>query len=158
MLFTVPFSAAFWGCYLGGGLSDILDGLCARILRQQSETGARLDSAADLIFGFALGLVVIINIRLPAWIWVCAACAAGLRLAGYIIGAYKYHAFSPLHTYANKAAGICLFAFPLLYEIFGLNITGALLCSAAFVSAAEEVIITIRSKSLNRDHKGLLFQ
>ena len=48
MVLTAPFSAAFWVCYLGGGVSDLLDGPVARALHIQSEVGAKLDSAADL--------------------------------------------------------------------------------------------------------------
>ncbi|WP_334300862.1 CDP-alcohol phosphatidyltransferase family protein, partial [Clostridioides difficile] len=37
-------SLPFWICYFWCGISDILDGLIARKLRQQSGIGAKLDS------------------------------------------------------------------------------------------------------------------
>lgn len=76
---------------------------------------------------------------------------------GYGIGAYKYHTFSSLHTYLNKITGFLLFVFPLLYIISGLNITCACLCIIAFISAVEEVIITIKAKEIDRNCKGLLY-
>ena len=73
MLFAAPFSFLFWICYLCAGLSDVLDGIAARMLKQQSEFGAKFDSAADLIFGCAIAAVVILNIEIPIWVWICAA-------------------------------------------------------------------------------------
>lgn len=155
MVLATPFSAAFWVCYLGGGVSDLLDGPVARRLHVQSEVGAKLDSAADLVFAAAIGVVVVRNISLPAWLWVCAGCVAAVRLAGYCVGFVKYRTFSALHTYANKATGSLIFAFPLLYALFGLTVSGVILCVVALFSSAEELIITVSSPVLNRDCKGI---
>ena len=155
MVLADPFSAAFWVCYLGGGVSDLLDGPVARILHIQSEAGAKLDSAADLVFAAAIAVVVVRSIPLPAWLWACAGCVAVVRLAGYGVGFVKYHSFSALHTYANKATGALIFAFPLLYALLGLTVSGVILCAAAFFSSVEELIITGSSPTLNRDCKGI---
>ena len=155
MVLAAPFSAAFWVCYLGGGVSDLLDGPVARALHIQSEAGAKLDSAADLAFAAAIGVVVLRNIGLPAWLWVCAGCVAAVRLAGYGVGFAKYHTFSALHTYANKATGALIFAFPLLCAALGLTVAGVILCAAAFFSSIEELIITVSLPTLNRDCKGI---
>ena len=66
-----------------------------------------------------------------------------------------YHSFSALHTYANKATGALIFAFPLLYALLGLTVSGVILCAAAFFSSVEELIITGSSPTLNRDCKGI---
>lgn len=155
MILATPFSAAFWVCYLGGGVSDLLDGPVARILHIQSEAGAKLDSAADLVFAAAIAVVVVRSIPLPAWLWVCAGCVAAMRLTGYGVGFAKYRTFSALHTYANKATGALIFAFPLLYATLGLTVSGIILCVAALFSSAEELIITTRAPTLNRDCKGI---
>lgn len=78
-----------------------------------------------------------------------------LRFAGYGIGFYKYHIVTSLHTYANKVTGAFIFAAPILYSLFGLTVTGVLLCAVAFTSALEEVLITVTSKESNRDCKSV---
>ncbi len=155
MVLANLFSAAFWVCYLGGGISDLLDGPVARALHIQSEIGAKLDSAADLVFAAVMAVVIVQNIELPAWLWVCAGCAAAVRVVSYGVGFLKYHTFSALHTYGNKATGALIFAFPLLYAFLGLTASGVILCVTALFSSAEELIITISSPTLNRDCKGI---
>lgn len=56
MVLEAPFSPVFWVCYLGGGVSDLLDGPVARALHIQSDVGATLDSAADLVFAAAIAV------------------------------------------------------------------------------------------------------
>lgn len=154
MLFAAPFSFLFWICYLCAGLSDVLDGIAARMLKQQSEFGAKFDSAADLIFGCAIAAVVILNIEIPIWLWICAAGIALLRFVGYGIGYNKYRTFSALHTYANKAAGGMIFILPLLNALLGIETSGLFLCAVAFASALEEALITARANELDRDCKS----
>lgn len=156
MLLSPPFSTAFWCFYLCGGLTDMLDGFAARRLHQQSAVGAKLDSVADGVFALAIASVVLINLVIPIWLWVCILCIALLRFVGYGIGFYKYRAFSSLHTYANKAAGALLFAAPVLYALLGFTAAGILLCMVAFLSAVEEVAITVTSGELDRDRKSIL--
>ena len=156
MLVVSPFSALFWIFYLDSGLTDILDGFLARKLHQESTIGAKLDSLADFVFVECLTIFAVINMNIPRWLWLCALVIALPRFASYGIGFYKYHAFTALHTWANKLTGILIFAAPILYCLCGLRFTGIILCAAAFVSACEELIITVKSKELDRDCKGIL--
>ena len=158
MVLAEPFSAFFWSCYCLGGISDLLDGFVARKLDSHSDAGARLDSVADAVFAAAIAVTAIRSIPLPGWMWLCVCAIAFLRIVGYVIGFCKYRTFSSLHTYANKAAGVLIFAFPILFVTIGLTAAGVLLCVAAFVSSLEEVVITAKSKNLNRDCKGLLLR
>lgn len=155
MVLAEPFSTAFWVCYLCGGLSDLLDGAVARKLKAHSPAGAKLDSMADVVFTAALAIVAVGHIRFPVWMWLSAACIAALRLVSYGIGFVKYHTFASLHTYANKTTGALIFAFPVLYAVLGLTATGVLLCAAAAASSVEELIITAKSRQLNRDRRSL---
>lgn len=155
MVLAAPFSAPFWACYLGGGVSDALDGPLARALNTQSAAGAKLDSAADLAFAGAIAAVTARNIKLPPWLWALAGGIGALRLGSYGLGYAKYRSFSALHTYANKATGALIFAFPLLYAAFGLTGAGLILSSAALFSSAEELAITAVSPELNRDCRGI---
>lgn len=156
MVLVAPFEIAFWICYLCGGFTDLIDGFIARKLNQQSATGAKLDSLADMVFSVAIMIVVIKNISLPLWIWICACLIALIRIISYIIGFYKFRTFSSLHTFANKATGVVVFAFPLLYVIWNTIIAGTIISIVAFISSLEEFIVTVKSNALNRDCKTIL--
>ena len=151
-----PFSLFFWVMYLCGGISDFLDGLAARKLHQQSRAGAKLDSTADLLFLLCVGIAVVRSTVFPVWALIGTGVVALVRLAAYGIGYWKYRTFTALHTILNKAAGALLFAFPVLYGLLGMDAACGIVCSVAFVSAVEELVLTIRSKEFDRDRKGLL--
>ena len=156
MLAVPPFSALFWIFYLGSGLTDILDGFLSRKLHQESALCAKLGSLADFVFVGCLTIFAVINMNIPRWLWLCALAIALLRFVSYGIGFNKYHVFTALHTWANKLTGILIFAAPILYCLCGLRFTGIILCTVASVSACEELIITVKSKELDRDCKGIL--
>lgn len=156
MLCMAPFSTAFWIIYFICGITDMLDGLVARTLRQESANGAKLDSIADFVFAVSVATFVIINIEIPTWLWLCTLGIAILRFISYGIGFYKYHTFASLHTYANKITGAFIYMAPIIYCLCGLTVTGMALCVVAFYSSVEELAITIKSKVLNRDCKSIL--
>lgn len=158
MVLVMPFSTTFWICYIGGGLSDMLDGFIARKYKLQSAFGAKFDSFADIIFAIAITIVVIQNIWIPAWLWTCIAIIAFLRLLTYAIGFLKYHTFVALHTYSNKITGLLIFLFPMLFTFFGLTIAGVILCLLSFLSSIEEVFIIIKSKELNQNYKSIFIK
>lgn len=133
----------------------MIDGTIARRLGQVSSRGAMLDSIADLAFGASILYIVIHNIKFPPWIWICVILIGLIRLIGYGIGFCKYHTFASLHTYMNKITGAFIFAFPLLYSMVGLHIAVILIAFLGFASALEELGITIKSRTLDRDCKGL---
>ncbi|MEA4966471.1 MAG: CDP-alcohol phosphatidyltransferase family protein [Oscillospiraceae bacterium] len=155
LLSAEPFSPLFWLWYLCGGVSDLLDGPVARKLHQQSEAGAKLDSAADFLFILCVGIAVVRSTVFPIWALICAGVVALVRLAAYGVGYRKYRTFAALHTVLNQVSGLLLFAFPLLYSQLGMNAACGIVCGAAFVSAVEELILTICAKELNRNRKSL---
>ena len=107
MMFCMsPFSLSFWICYIGAGVTDMIDGFVARKLNQQSEFGAKLDSIADFIFAICLFMVMIRNITFSRWVWIVVGIIALLRFVSYGIGYVKYHTFASLHTYLNKMTGM----------------------------------------------------
>ena len=158
LLFTAPFSLPFWILYGYCGASDFVDGLVARTMKQQSDLGAKLDSAADLAFFLAMIIAVIPAVVLPLWIWICAIVTVLIRMTAYWIGYKKYRTFPALHTYANKAAGGFLFGTPVLYAVLGVTATGVILCFLAVFSACEELLITVLSKDLDRNCKSVFLR
>jgi CDP-diacylglycerol--glycerol-3-phosphate 3-phosphatidyltransferase len=96
-------------------------------------------------------VVLIPVLSLSTWIISLIALVIVVRLFALAIGFWKYNTFSMLHTYSNKAAGLVMACFPLFLGLFGLNIAFLIIFFAAFTSAFEEFIITIRAKKLDRN-------
>ncbi|KAB1439968.1 CDP-alcohol phosphatidyltransferase family protein [Candidatus Galacturonibacter soehngenii] len=151
LLFTKPFSNQFFFLYLGGGISDILDGYIARKYKLTSEFGALLDSIGDFIFIFVLLYLLYPYIRLNQLltIWIAVICV--IRFSSIIVALFRFHTVAFLHTYLNKATGLLLFCFPIFFVWIGMEVTGILLCCLATISGVEELIIHINAKELNRN-------
>lgn len=81
---------AAWMLFLAAALSDAIDGLLARWLKQMTPLGAALDSVADK----ALGLVTLVLLTqaraIPAWV----AVAILLRDSVIVLGALSYRGFA----------------------------------------------------------------
>lgn len=155
LLAVEPFGLWFFVIYALCGVSDLLDGWIARKFDLVSQTGQVLDSVADFILITVLLFLAFGHLTLPTWciLWVFGISI--LRFISLAIGWIKYHRLSFLHTYGNKLTGFLLFCFPLFYLWLGFYPTIALLCLAATLSAAEEVLLQLLSKTLDRDVKSL---
>ena len=151
LLFIIPLSVPFFTVYFLCGVSDIADGYVARKINAASRFGEILDSVADFVFIAVMLTVFIPMLEWEPWMLWWAGMIALIRLSSLGIGFIKYRAFSFLHTYANKATGIVLFCFPLLYLFAGLPVTVCIICGIASLSAAEELLITICTKKLDRN-------
>ena len=157
LLLCRPFSAAFYCVYLYAGVSDMLDGLLARRLRNSGALGARLDSVADLLFTAAALVKLLPVVPWERWMLAWTAAIALLRVVTLCVGLRKYRALPFLHTWANKCAGALLFLFPVLYALTGLTATAWTLGVMASAASLEELIITLSRDTLDRDIRGLLF-
>lgn len=156
LLFVRPLSVLFFFFYLVCGISDVFDGYIARKMNASSRFGQVLDSISDLIF---IGIVLFIFIpvmKFPFWILCWIAVIASVRLISIIFGFLRYRKLAFLHTYANKAAGIALFFFPFLLAAFGKEMAAVVICCGTSISASEELLINLTSKTLNRD-RGSIF-
>jgi len=151
LLLIAPLTALFYVIYTLCIISDIADGQLARRLKVTSNFGAFLDSSADLIF---IAIVLIILIPLLAFeLWMLSLVAAVImvRLLAFSIGFAKYRTLTLLHTYANKGSGLILGCFPIFYGVLGLSSALVIVFIGAILAAIEELVITIRSKELNRN-------
>lgn len=158
LLFLAPFEMAFYVVYTLAGVSDVMDGWTARRLKVSSDFGAKLDSAADLIFYSVMFARIFPALwaGLPRIIWRGVQLVVALRIVTYAFAAVKFRRFAALHTYMNKATGAAVFALPYLahlpaltpfcWGLFALSLTGAL----------EELTIHIRAREYNPNHKSLL--
>ena len=111
LLLMKPLTTLFMVVYTITGVTDVLDGAIARHYGTTSETGARLDSIADLLF-YTLILIRIFPVMwvtLPKTIWIVVAAILIIRFISYTTFAVKKHAFASLHTYWNKFTGLLVF-------------------------------------------------
>lgn len=158
MLTVQPLSVPFFLLFALCGMTDVADGYIARRFNACTQLGALLDSIADLIYiGVALYIFAPMLIACaPLIVW--TLCIAAVRLASLVVGCIKYRKAAFLHTYLNKATGFALFLFPALLLVLSVDAAGAAICCIASLSSIEELIINLRSKTLNRNTKGLLFK
>ena len=137
-------------------LSDLLDGMAARILGQESELGSVLDSWADLL--------VYITIAVSTWwLWpeviIQQLYYVVITIFSYTmpvaVGLYKFHAVTSYHTWLVKCAvasmGVSLFLL-FLFEIVWPFRLAAFIC---LLSAVEEIAITSYLPKLRSNVRSL---
>ncbi len=158
LLFIEPFSLPFFVIYTLCGITDILDGMFARLLKCKSELGARLDSIADMMFYAVMIFKILPELisLLPVFVWIMIALTVLIRIISYSTAAIKYKRFASLHTYMNKAAGLAVFIVP-----YFVNLPPALfICIAvtliAMTATIEEFIIHVTQKDYRKDVKSIL--
>jgi len=114
--------AAFTWILVPALLSDIADGLIARVFRLQSPLGAMLDSTADLLLLFAAFY--------GAWAFYPDIVAGHVTAGIILIGAWlvqvaaallRYGRLSSFHTYLSKTAGYLLGIFVGAWFVFGFQ-------------------------------------
>lgn len=152
--------AGFVSIYLLCGISDVLDGYLARKWHVESRLGSKLDSLGDFIFWvvvFYLFFHADITIQ-PYLLWILVAVIL-LRGVNFIITRCKFHQWSMMHPYGNKAAGLQLYLLlPVCYVLKEIPIAiGLILGIAALLSAMEEFVILLTTKEYDENRKGLLF-
>lgn len=158
LLLVPSFSLLFYIFYLICGISDVLDGYIARKMDASSKLGQVLDSVSDLIFISIVLYIIIPVVDFPLWIIYWIAAIAVIRVISIMFGLVKYRQLAFLHTYGNKATGIALFCFPILFSIFGKEVTAIIVCCVGSISAIEELLINLTSKTLHRDRGSIFYK
>lgn len=154
MLFCIPLSTGYFVLYALCVASDVLDGTLARALGTTSERGSLFDSIADTVFAAALAITLIPALTWPAWVLVWVVAIAAVKLATLGIGCRRYRKLPYLHTWANKAAGTACVLLPVFFVIAGMVPSSILACAVATYASVEELVITLRSRTLQLDCKG----
>lgn len=78
-----------------------------------------------------------------------------MKLSALAIGYARFRVYAVLHTYANKLAGLALFALPVAFVLISPVFATAIVCCVATFAAAEELLITCTARILDRDVKGI---
>ncbi|MCS7090239.1 MAG: CDP-alcohol phosphatidyltransferase family protein [Verrucomicrobiota bacterium] len=129
-------------------LSDALDGFLARVLDQPSDTGARLDSWADLSTWLALPICGwwlrpdALHAELP---WLCAGLAC--YLLSVVVGWWKFRCLVAYHTWSGKTLSLLAAVAVLVFFAGGPSWVLRALMPLVVVSSVEEILITL---ALNR--------
>ena len=158
LLFTNPFSVVFYVIYTFCGITDVLDGWIARKTKSTSEFGAKLDSIADLLFYFVMGIKIfpVLWEKLPTDVWCMVGVILLLRAASYLVAAVKYRRFASLHTYMNKLTGLVIFTIPyFIRESFAVTLC-KVIAGIAGIGSIEELIMHISSKDYQPGIKTIL--
>lgn len=138
LLFIPALSLPFDIIYLLCGVGDMVDGPVARRTGSVSQSGARLDSAADFIFVVICLVKLLPALRPGLWIWICAAVTALVRLTNLILGLVCRGRLIMLHTAANRLAGLLLFLLPPAAQLIGLDLAAIPVCAAAIFASVQE--------------------
>ena len=148
LLAAEPLSPAFLALYTAAGITDMLDGPVARGTGGASAFGARLDSAADLVFftAAAIRLLPCLWPLLPPAVRLGTLAAAFLRGAVFTLCLLRLGCVPALHTRLNKLAGAGLFCLP--YFIGGcLGWYAPVLCLLALLAAGKDLRLVCQGKS-----------
>ncbi|MDP4226410.1 MAG: CDP-alcohol phosphatidyltransferase family protein [Bacteroidota bacterium] len=138
------------------GLSDVTDGFIARRYNLATQFGARLDSAADIVF-----YLVIVAVLILKYSWIITgnkfllAVILILKLSTTVISWIKFGKVTFIHSIANKITGSLIFCscvvIPLVENIYLAK--GVFL--VAVYAAAEEFCIIISCKEIDLNRRSL---
>ena len=153
ILFTPAFSALFFVFYLLGAATDMIDGTVARLLHQESDFGAKLDTAADFSFVAAVSIKIVPRIHIPVWLWLWIAFIFLLKIIALISVYVLHHRLLSEHTIMNKVTGALLFLLPImmglkLFPRQALAVACILTCSVATFAAIQEGYYVIIGKEV----------
>ena len=139
LLLCPVFSVAFYIMYLFCGITDMVDGTIARKTKSASESGARLDSVADIVFVAVCFAKILPLIQFPAWLWIWIVVIATIKIGNVVWGWICNKKMVSIHTVLNKATGFLLFLFPLTLSFIEPMYSSVIVCSLAMLSAINEV-------------------
>ena len=138
-------------------VSDILDGLIARLFNQKTRIGARLDSYADL------GTYILAFLAIYLFKWneiepyaLMIYIFATVMILSYLVVFIKFKGLIGLHTYMFKVTGYMQGAFIVSLFLWGFHVWPYYICLAwGTLACIEEIIIMLILKQPRSDVKGL---
>ena len=138
LLFFPAFSIEFYSIYSICGFSDMIDGTIARKTNSVSESGAKLDTVADLIFTTSALIKILSAIHIPQWLWIWGGFIAIIKIGNIVRGYVCKKQFISLHTIMNKITGLLLFLLPVTLSFIELKYSFIAVCSVATFAAIQE--------------------
>ena len=138
LLFCPALSPSFYALYLLAGLSDMLDGPVARETHTATAFGAKLDTAADIVFAAVCLVKLLPVLNIPLWMFIWIGLIALIKIMNIVSGFVIQKRFVSVHTPMNKATGALLFLLPLTVSCIDLRYTAPIVCAVATFAALQE--------------------
>ena len=138
LLFFPAFSVEFYIIYIICGFSDMIDGTIARKTNSAGELGAKIDTAADLVFVTVSLIKMLPIINIPQWLWIWTVIIAIIKIGNIIWGYVSKKQFISLHTIMNKVTGLSLFLLPLTLSFVEVKYSSIIVCFIATIAAIQE--------------------
>lgn len=140
-------------------VTDVLDGLIARLFKLQTAFGAKLDSLADLgtyliaIAGFiVLEPAFVETMRVPFFL---LPVFYALPL---VAGLIRFGRLASLHLYSGKITGYLQGIFIFTYFAYGYSpVYFWIMWGFSVLSYAEELVIILRTDELRSNVKGIFW-
>ena len=140
LLLFPAFSVEFYITYIICGISDMIDGTIARKTNSTSESGAKIDTAADFAFVTVSLIKILPTLDIPQRLWIWGVVILIIKIGNIILGyAYKKQ-FISMHTISNKITGLLLFLLPLTLPFIELKYSSVAVCFLATFAAIQEGI------------------
>jgi len=130
LIFASPFCFGFYVIYALCGVSDMLDGFCARKMQAESKCGEMFDTIADCVFFVVCASVVIANFNIALTIWILIVLSACVKILCLVVEKCKFKKILP-HTTLSKILGGVLFASLFFVNIVNINILLGFVCAFA---------------------------
>ncbi len=101
-------------------VTDVLDGLIARVFRLQTELGAKLDSLADIgTYSMAFAGMIVLEQEFVQGYRYGFICLIGLWLLPQLVSLLRFGRFPSFHLWSNKATGYVQGIFIFTFFLFG---------------------------------------
>lgn len=114
----------------------MLDGYLARKLNAESNTGAVLDSVADIFLVVCCAIRLIPVVQIPTWLWIWAASIVTVKLINQVSALILYRRLIFPHTMANKLTGFLLFL--TVPTVFWSIVPVAIVAGVATIASVQE--------------------
>lgn len=99
----------FWVGYGVCGLTDILDGYFARRLHAESQTGAVIDSLADMQFSILCAVRLLPQAHLSKWVWLWIGAITAVKIAALLLARAHHRQPEFARATANRITGLLIF-------------------------------------------------
>jgi len=124
-------------------LSDVLDGMAARWLNQESDLGALLDSWADLLIYTTIAISIWqMRPDLVQQEFFSVVITIISYLLPVLIGIIKFRAFTSYHTWLVKIAAAIMGTSFFILLLFNISLPFRIAAFICLAAAIEEILIT----------------
>ena len=138
LLFCPVFTVGFSVLYLYCGFTDMVDGTVARKTNAASEFGAKLDTAADMVFLTAALVKILPSVSLPLWMWIWIGLIGLMKISSIAAAVVSGKKEILPHTVMNKVTGLLLFLLPMMRPFSVFHDCSIIVCIIATFAALQE--------------------